>query len=1270
MQQNKLSSVPIYINITMLLSGILHLLHVFLLVTYCDTARIAHVEVCGNYTSLSVPLRTLSAAVKNARKVNITFCASISTLDGDLKLFNKQAVYLNGYRPTKSVLRCQGKSAGINFTDVHTVMFQNFRIENCGSIQKIKKDRFSSSVLIRNSSKIVMLNTYIDKSEGLGMVILHSYAVIDIINCRFSYGRTKKSLRGGGGLYILLECFRDRRINNYCEKKSELYIVNTSFNNNVASTAGNRSYFKLSHGGGLNYNLLGGSDNNVVRVRDCTFKSNKAQNYGGGLNILINRWSSNNSIVFKNCTFHRNSAFNGGGGGTNIGYWFKHVTNILKHNKIVFINSTFTNNYSKQGGGTIVYSAIAESSDIDSNEFMFINCSWKNNRARYSSAVKLNLQNQGTYNSKGLLPKVTFKNCIFEGNRVSTLNKLMDDKLAYVHKRGSGCFGSIGYKVQFNSSMQFINNSGSALYLVFSTVVINSGNAISFIDNTGYYGGAVGLFGTSILHLHDNITLNFTNNTAIVKGGAIYQEYIDTLEYISLRKCFFHYYNPKAKNGSITSVFRNNRLINSGSMTHSESLVHGNSIYMHSLKSCESVMSLRSPFITNSNYTEYSGKVVRVIFQNSTGDEISTAGTKFKVKMNITYDFPVIPGKITDLPIEINDDFNRTVYRIYQALLKSNNSMSLDPNYVNVYYNKILLYGRPGEQGNVAFSLSSIGEEEIILPVVMLDCPPGYVSETQNGLNLCVCSTQGKQYLGISHCNQSRFQAVLKRGYWLGCSNIHDNITSTFTCEKYIVSHTCPRSFCTNGEYFLPNTSSIPELDSAICGEKRTGVLCGECRKEYSAFYHSEDLKCTYSSHCKLGWLFYLLSEILPVTVFFLMVIIWDIQLTTGAVQGFILYSQLFDTLLMTGNGQLPLEAETFTSWLALKLLLNVFNLSFFTHDQLSFCLWRNASSLDMIAFKYVTVVFAFSLILLTIAALNFCRLDRCLKKIRIRGIKRNISSSILHGLSGFLVICYSQCTKISLQILTPAVIYSTESIQVNTVAFYAGSLKYFRGRHLLYAIPAIAFILTIVILPPILLLVYPLCYKVFSLLRIQESKFTRILCRIIPLERLKPFFDSFQGCFKDECRYFSGLYFIYRLSTLVTFASLQNLSLYYIAVEIQFVLMFIAHAWNQPYTTAWHNKLDTVLFAILIIVNALTLFRYNHSSDTISVTTIRRIESIQIAIACLPLLYIIVYTLREVLLKLRRYCIFCRKETKGDLAASLNLSLLDHRRNEGDPRV
>lgn len=217
-------------------------------------------------------------------------------------------------------------------------------------------------------------------------------------------------------------------------------------------------------------------------------------------------------------------------------------------------------------------------------------------------------------------------------------------------------------------------------------------------------------------------------------------------------------------------------------------------------------------------------------------------------------------------------------------------------------------------------------------------------------------------------------------------------------------------------------------------------------------------------------------------------------------------------------------------------------------------------------------------------------------------------------------MICYSQCIKISFLILTPATLYSTESGSDQSVVFFDGELTFLSSRHLLYAVPAIFLVVLIGIVPPLLLLVYPLCYKVLAILHLEESKFTELLCKAIPLEALKPFFDSFQSSFKDKCRYFSGLYFIYRLSTLITFATVYDLSLYYLLVEIQFVLMLAAHSWMQPYLTSWHNKLDTFLFLVLAIVNAITLFRHSYDSNGFS------LHVIQISIAYFPLLYLAIY--------------------------------------------
>ncbi len=185
---------------------------------------------------------------------------------------------------------------------------------------------------------------------------------------------------------------------------------------------------------------------------------------------------------------------------------------------------------------------------------------------------------------------------------------------------------------------------------------------------------------------------------------------------------------------------------------------------------------------------------------------------------------------------------------------------------------------------------------------------------------------------------------------------------------------------------------------------------------------------------------------------------------------------------------------------------------------------------------------------------------------------KSKFSKSIIHGLSSLLVLCYSQCTKVSLLLLAPTYLHGSNRV------WYQGEFKYLEGPHLSYALPAFYLLVVITILPPVLLLSYPLCYRVLAFFRIQESKFSRVLCKVIPLEKYKPFLDSFQGTFRDECRYFAGLYFLYRLLILLSFALWDNLLSFYVLNEILFVLMLSLHTWVGPYKNKWHNRLDIIM--------------------------------------------------------------------------------------------
>ena len=256
---------------------------------------------------------------------------------------------------------------------------------------------------------------------------------------------------------------------------------------------------------------------------------------------------------------------------------------------------------------------------------------------------------------------------------------------------------------------------------------------------------------------------------------------------------------------------------------------------------------------------------------------------------------------------------------------------------------------------------------------------------------------------------------------------------------------------------------------------------------------------------------------------------------------------------------------------------------------------------------------------------------------------KQTVRGSITHGLTTFLLLCYSRFTQVSLMILIPGTIYSKGGTITRQVVFYNGEVDFLSKTHLFYAVPAVIVSVALFLLP-LLLTLYPACYKVFSALGISESKLLRIFCKLISIENLKPILDSFQGCFKDRFRFFAGLYFFYRLFAVITFAYTSNLRVFYMIVEMQLVLMLMVHALVQPYKKRWHNALDTMLFAILALINALTTFNFGRSFSHNTNKDVSIVSSIQAFLICLPGIYMAFYITGYILvevcgLKLKLKC-------------------------------
>ena len=408
--------------------------------------------------------------------------------------------------------------------------------------------------------------------------------------------------------------------------------------------------------------------------------------------------------------------------------------------------------------------------------------------------------------------------------------------------------------------------------------------------------------------------------------------------------------------------------------------------------------------------------------------------------------------------------------------------------------------------------------------------------------------------------------------------------------------------------------------------------LCSACREGYSTNYHSSDLVCSKGS-CKLGWLFYILSEIIPITALFLIIIVLNISFVTGELNGFIFFAQMFDSVSIQAYGfisapELPNQAVNIA-----RLFYLSFNFDFFRHNKLSFCLWSGANSLDMLAFKYITVAYALLLIAVTVWLINKCNLYQRIYCLRASTMR----SSVTHGLSAFLVMVYTQCATISLKILDFTYLHSKGHVYNRTVVTYYGDIHYFHPRHLPYAIPALFCVIFVVIIPTVVLLLYPLCFKVISVFHLGDNNCVSWIQQQIPHAYLKPFADSFQSCFKDNLRFFAGLYFVYRLAMRTSWPIPSLLTQHFMLLELLLVSMLLVHSIFHPYKKRWHNTLDSFMFFILSVINGITVYNYHYAKmnfkNKIGSNTLIHIQAF---LAYLPLVYFTIFIIISIVRKSR----------------------------------
>jgi len=302
--------------------------------------------------------------------------------------------------------------------------------------------------------------------------------------------------------------------------------------------------------------------------------------------------------------------------------------------------------------------------------------------------------------------------------------------------------------------------------------------------------------------------------------------------------------------------------------------------------------------------------------------------------------------------------------------------------------------GSENALGNISLSLVSFRESSFQVEISLQKCPPGFYFDAS--CNSCKCSAHSKEraYAGIYACHDTLPKAYIRKGYWVG-----------YDGNQSLITAPCPLSFCaaqfhsSSPVHLLPKVPSSDTLERFICHKHRRDWLCGKCHHNLTTYYHSPIYKCGSKRLCHLSFLFYLLSELLPVATIFLIIVVWDINFTSGSANGLVLFAQIMDTVsLTTKNVQSSTSVQRLTS--TNRVIYGLFNFDFFSVEPLSFCLWKSATVLDVITFKYVSVAFAFGLLLLLAAILRHCSYKQVFSKKK----KMGVSWSMIHGISAVLI--------------------------------------------------------------------------------------------------------------------------------------------------------------------------------------------------------------------------------------------------------------------------
>lgn len=404
--------------------------------------------------------------------------------------------------------------------------------------------------------------------------------------------------------------------------------------------------------------------------------------------------------------------------------------------------------------------------------------------------------------------------------------------------------------------------------------------------------------------------------------------------------------------------------------------------------------------------------------------------------------------------------------------------------------------------------------------------------------------------------------------------------------------HTC---YNTKGTlyYQVESTTNYTEFNRQMCSgtylglelHRRDSRLCGKCAFGYGLpVYSYQFSECIPCDHHWYNLVIYIVAAYGPLTLFYLVVIMFRISATSGNMNGYIFFSQVITSPVYMRLLVNAMKSNHYVHWesyiKAVFSFYGIWNLDFFRLLYKPFCISMHLSARTVLALDYALAFYPLFLIMATYVFVLLherdCKVIVFLWKPFHKFFARfrsqwAIKKSLVHAFSTFVVLSCVKILSVSFDLLLPTHAYVSPSFK-RKMYFYYDPNELFNTHHSIYFVVAAIIIFICVASPILLLLAYP-CRCFHRLLNIKSPA-------------VHIFMDTLIGCYRQEpayCRGFASVYFLLRLLLMIAFE--LTLSLIYISsVSAIIMVAAILFAIARPYKKPSHNVTDVVFLIYLAV--------------------------------------------------------------------------------------